>query len=164
MPTADTFDCKPMGELVKRYLAQSKVSIDPFARNKRWATYTNDLNPNTAADYHLDAYAFLQKINDDGVKPDLVIFDPPYSPRQVKECYDGIGQKMGKEGAQRTHSWKQERDAINQALTDDGIVLSFGWNSLGMGKKRQYEIVEILLVCHGAGHNDTICTVERRIN
>lgn len=47
MPNPDTFDCKPLGQIVVRYL--SGVSIDPFARNKRIATYTNDLNPGTAA-------------------------------------------------------------------------------------------------------------------
>jgi hypothetical protein len=36
MPTADTFDCKPIGEFVRRYL--QGVSVDPFARNKRLAT------------------------------------------------------------------------------------------------------------------------------
>lgn len=47
MPTADTFDCLPIGGFVKRYLDQSTVSIDPFARNKLWATHTNDLNTET---------------------------------------------------------------------------------------------------------------------
>jgi hypothetical protein len=41
-------------------------------------------------------------------------------------------------------------------------VLSFGWNSAGMGKKYGFEQIEIMLVCHGAAHNDTICLAERR--
>ena len=28
--------------------------------------------------------------------------------------------------------------------------------------KVEFEQIEILLVCHGAGHNDTICVVERK--
>ena len=32
-----------------------------------------------------------------------------------------------------------------------------------MGKNRGFEIVEILLVAHGGHHNDTICTVEKKI-
>jgi hypothetical protein len=48
-------------------------------------------------------------------------------------------------------------------LLDNGIVLSFGWNTVGMGKKRGFEILEIMLVCHGGAHNDTICMAERRI-
>ncbi|GAH81276.1 unnamed protein product [marine sediment metagenome] len=41
-----------------------------------------------------------------------------------------------------------------------GIVISFGWNSGGFGKNREFEIKEILLVAHGGNHNDTICVVE----
>ena len=161
MPTADTFDCLPIGGFVKRYLDQSTVSIDPFARNKLWATHTNDLNTETLAEHHLDACKFLQVLRAQSVRADLVIFDPPYSPRQIKECYDGIGLKMAQMDAFRTH-WKPERDLIDRLLLTDGIVLSFGWNSIGMGKKRGYEIVEVMLVCHGPGHNDTICMAERK--
>lgn len=49
MPNAETFTVPPIGAFVQRYLAASKVSVDPFARNRSWATYTNDLNPATSA-------------------------------------------------------------------------------------------------------------------
>lgn len=163
MPTADTFDCPPIGKFVRSRLEKSITSVDPFARNKRWATHTNDLNPNTLAERHLDVLDFLNALIAEGVSSDLVVFDPPYSPRQVKECYDGVGQKMGIEGAQRTHSWKKERDAIDRLLVPGGIVLSFGWNSQGMGTGRGYRLDEVLLVCHGAGHNDTICVAETKL-
>ncbi|MFH1422601.1 MAG: hypothetical protein ABIH42_07820 [Planctomycetota bacterium] len=39
----------------------------------------------------------------------------------------------------------------------------FGWNSIGMGINRKYEILEILLVSHGGMHNDTICMAEHKI-
>jgi hypothetical protein len=161
MPESDTFDCPPIHTLVKRYLRQSRVSIDPFARNKGWATHTNDLNPQTSAEYHLDVCDFLQQLKSQGVKADLVLFDPPYSPRQIKECYDGIGLKMGEMDAFRTH-WKPERDLIHDILEIGGIVISLGWNSIGMGKKRGYAVQDILMVCHGPGHNDTLCIVERK--
>src|SRR5689334_12284755 len=90
-PSAATFDIPPICGLVKTYLRGSKVSVDPFARNKRWATFTNDLNPETAAESHLDSAEFLESLASAGVQADLVLFDPPYSPRQIKECYDGIG-------------------------------------------------------------------------
>jgi len=48
-------------------------------------------------------------------------------------------------------------------MKHDGIVVSFGWNSGGIGKKYGFEIEEILLVPHGGSHNDTIVTVERKI-
>jgi hypothetical protein len=59
MPSAETFGIKPIGEFVQRYLAVSNVSVDPFARNRDWATYTNDINPSTSAQSHQDAEAFL---------------------------------------------------------------------------------------------------------
>lgn len=32
MPNSETFTVAPIGDFVKRYLAGSKVSVDPFAR------------------------------------------------------------------------------------------------------------------------------------
>lgn len=162
MPNADTFSIKPIGALVHKYLDRSVVSVDPFARNKRWATYTNDLNPDTAAEFHLDALEFLKQLITREVKADLAIFDPPYSLRQVKECYASIG--IAKLPFDKTHGWRRERDALAALLTPNGYALSFGWNSQGLGKKRGFRIIEILLVSHGREHNDTICTVEQRID
>jgi len=47
-------------------------------------------------------------------------------------------------------------------LKPGGIAICFGWNSMGFGLTRGYELKEILLVTHGAAHNDTIVTVERK--
>lgn len=160
MPTADTFDCKPMGGFVRGYL--KGVSVDPFARNKRWATHTNDLNPATAAEHHMDAIDFLRMLADEGVTADVVVIDPPYSPRQVKECYDGIGIKMKQEDALLGLTRKRMKEQICRVLRPEGIVLTFGWNSTGMGRKLGFEIVELLLVCHGSDHNDTICIAEKK--
>ena len=41
-----------------------------------------------------------------------------------------------------------------------GKVLCFGWNSMGCGMKRGFDMKRILLVPHGGSRNDTICTVE----
>ena len=161
MPNGDTFTVPIIGNMVQRYLQRSEVSVDSFARNKRWATHTNDLNPETAAEHHMDSIAFLEMLVGRGVHADLVIFDPPYSPRQIKECYNSVGIKMGALDAMRTN-WMRERDLIARMQRPGDVVLSFGWNSVGMGKKRGYEIVEGMIVCHGVGHNDTICMAERR--
>lgn len=163
MPNADTFNIKPIGEFVQRYLQSSQVSVDPFARNKNWATYTNDLNPSTSAVYHLDAEAFLHHLAESYVKADLVIFDPPYSPRQISECYKNIGLNVGTKETQNAVLYKRVRDAIIPICNPDTIVLSFGWNSTGMGQKHGFEQIEIMIVCHGGGHNDTICLAERRL-
>ena len=162
MPDKDTHRVKPIGNFIAGYLQNSDLSIDPFARNCTYANITNDLNPNTIAHHHLDSVTFLKELKDEGCKPDLVIFDPPYSPGQMKRAYDSFGLKLSGIDTQRPGRWKEERDIIAEIVIDKGIVLSFGWNSSGMGKKRGFEIKEILLVCHGAGHHDTICLAEKR--
>jgi hypothetical protein len=160
MPNHETFSIAPIGDFVRRYLSASKVSIDPFARNKRLATYTNDLDPTTQADSHMDAEEFCKQL---GKPIDLVLFDPPYSPRQISECYKNIGMEVGMKETQSALLYKRVRDAFDPIVEVGGIVLSFGWNTVGMGKGRGYEIEEILLVCHGGAHNDTICLAERKL-
>lgn len=164
MPSKNTFDVAPMRSLVKSYLHTSRVSVDPFSRNKRWATYTNDLNPETAAEHHMDALDFLLMLRERQVITDLIIFDPPYPVDQCKTSYAGFGAHFDGKAVQTAWGdWAQHKDAANAILAPQGVVLSFGWDSNGFGVSRGYELVEMLIVCHGAGHNDTICTVERKI-
>lgn len=164
MPSKDTFTCKPIGQLVKQYLSQSGISIDPFARNNRWATYTNDINPNTKAEWHLDAYDFLVMLKQKGIVADLIIFDPPYSLEQCKRSYDNYGSNgFTFAHSQNVGHWSQEKNICYDLLGNGGYFLHFGWHSNGMGKKRHMQIVEILLVAHGRCHHDTICTVERKL-
>lgn len=163
MPNSETFSVKPIGEFVQRYLAASKRSVDPFARNCTWATVTNDLDPKTCAQYHMEAEAFLRDRHFWFESFDLGIFDPPYSPRQISECYKSVGLAVGMKETQNAALYKRVRDALHETMLSGGIVLSFGWSSNGMGKTRGYEIVEILLVAHGGGHNDTICMAERKL-
>lgn len=158
----DTFSIKPIRQVVKTYLSKSKVSIDVFARNNLWATYTNDLNPETQAEYHLQAVDFLQMLVDKEVKADLILFDPPFSPRQVKECYNSIGLKMKQEDAWLTNGWTKERRLIKRLIKDNGFVITCGWNSNGMGESFGFKIIELLIVAHGWGHNDTIVTIEQK--
>lgn len=163
MPSADTFDIAPIGELVKRYLRESKISVDPFARNKRWATYTNDLNPDTAAECHLSAVDFLTNLKSAGVQADLILFDPPYTINQVKECYQSIGLPFMMNDAQQAGVWTAEKDLCYDILSTGGVFMHFGYHSNGMGRMRDMEIEQILLVPHGKNHYDTIVTVERKV-
>lgn len=159
MPNGDTFSVPVMGEFVRRYLKNSRVSIDPFARNKRWATHTNDLNPATEAEHHMEARDFLRMLVARGVRADLVIFDPPYSPRQISECYASAGLTAGMKDTQNARLYSECRALITQLAEPGCVALSFGWNSSGMGSPWTTE--EILMVCHGAAHNDTICVADR---
>jgi hypothetical protein len=164
MPNSDTFSVRPIGDFVRSYLAASKVSVDPFARNNLWATYTNDINPNTAAQRHMDAEDFLYQLRGEGLGAgvDLAILDPPYSPRQISECYQELGRKVGMTDTQSSVLYARVRAALLPLLTPNATVLSFGWSSTGMGAKHGFDISEILLVAHGGAHNDTICVAEVR--
>lgn len=157
MPNASTFDVRAIGDMVRKYMRG--VSVDPFARNKRWATYTNDLNPATEAEYHLHAQEFLKMLADQGVVADTVLFDPPYSPRQITECYAAAGLTADMQATQNAKLYAECKREIRRLCVPGSRVLCFGWNSAGMGSG--FEIEEIMLVCHGAAHNDTICMVER---
>ncbi len=110
----------------------------------------------------MDAEDFLRMLAAKGVKCDVAIFDPPYSPRQISECYQEIGMEVGMKETQSALLYQRVRGAIAQVLTDHGVVLSFGWNSVGMGLRHDFEQLEILLCCHGGAHNDTICVAEQR--
>jgi len=163
MPNAATFSVKPIGDFVQRFLVEAKVSVDPFARNRDWATHTNDINPATSAQPHQDAEAFLVDLASRGVAADLVLFDPPYSPRQVSEHYRAAGLVVTGKDTQNGRLYRRVRNAIDRVVAPGGIVLSFGWQSVGMGINRNYELIETMLVAHGGGHNDTICIAELKL-
>ena len=150
---------------MKRYLRDSKLSIDPFARNKRWATYTNDLNPNTQAESHLEAREYLGILLKQGLLADLAILDPPYSQVEVSRQYQSVGREYKPFGNDNNAVlYREVKDALSPMITPNGVVLTFAWNSSGMGKNRGFKIEEILLVCHGGAHNDTICVAERKVS
>lgn len=160
MPNKNTFTIKPIKELIESEMTDG-VWIDPFANNNKLATITNDLNPSFDTDYNLDALEFLKLFDDESV--DGVLYDPPYSPRQIKECYDGIGLKVTQKDTQSSF-WGEHKKEIARIVKPNGKVLMFGWNSGGIGLKYGFNITKILLVPHGGWHNDTICTVNVKEN
>ena len=157
MPNKDTFSIKPINELVMKLALVSSYSIDPFSNGFHYAHTTNDLDKNKDAQYHMDALVFLRTEKDNSV--DLVLFDPPYSPRQVSECYKKLGKTVNMQTTQSSY-WTKLKKEIARIVKPGGKVLTCGWNSGGIGKSLGFEIEEILLVAHGGWHNDTICTVE----
>lgn len=158
MPNSNTFEIKPIKELIDKYTYG--LVIDPFANKNKLANITNDLDEQYDTDYHMDALDFLKKFDDNSV--DCVLYDPPYSVRQVSEVYRKLGHSVNMETTQASY-WSKQKKEIGRIVNSGGIVISCGWNSGGIGKKYGFEILEILLVPHGGAHNDTIVTVERKI-
>ena len=87
MPNKWTFKIKPIAEMLRKEVDYG-IWVDPFAGMYSPATITNDLNPEMPTQYHMDALEFLRRLKTGSV--DGVLFDPPYSQRQVRECYAGI--------------------------------------------------------------------------
>jgi hypothetical protein len=160
MPSAETFSIPPIAQLVKWWLRDCKVIIDPFARNSHLGTITNDLNPETEAQHHLDAIEFLRMLINRNTIADAVIFDPPYSVRQVNELYQVQG--IDKMVWSNWTGMRELKQTLTQLTRSDGIAICCGWTSNGLGMENGWEMEEVLLVPHGGGHNDTIVTVERK--
>ena len=157
MPNSATFLIKPIRLLLKEEMNNGQW-IDPFAGENSPASIRNDLNPQIKnVEFHKNAIDFLRLFSDGSV--DGVILDPPYSPRQVSECYKGFGKKVNWEDTLGVwRSWV--RNEVARITHTESKIISFGWNSCGIGKTRGFEITRILLICHGQTHNDTIVTVE----
>lgn len=157
MPNKNTFEIPPIKALLEEEVDLNKYWIDPFANRNKIASVTNDLNLEYDTDYHLDALDFLKLFEDASV--DGVLYDPPYSSRQVSECYNDVGYTVTWDTTKASF-WGNHKREISRIVKIGGKVITFGWNSGGIGYKYGFEIERILLVPHGGWHNDTICTVE----
>lgn len=155
MPNKNTFSIPSIKRIIDKY--NHGYSIDPFANSNKLGTVTNDLDPEFDTDYHMDALEFLKMFEDESV--DTVLYDPPYSPRQVSESYKKFDMTVDYQTTSAKY-WSDHKKEIGRLVKKGGHVITCGWNSGGIGKKYGFEIVEILLVSHGGWHNDTIVTVE----
>lgn len=161
MPNKWTFKIKPIKELLDKYVGNFGLNwIDPFAGMYSPAHITNDLNPKRNTTYHLDALDFCKQL--EGYY-DGVIFDPPYSSEQIKRMYESVGRKVTMNDTNANYYARVIREIVPH-IKLGGYAIRCGWNSNGFGKKYKFEMIEILLVAHGGAHNDTICTVEKKLN
>lgn len=161
-----TLSIAPIRQLVERYAFGGQrpgVLVDPFAGSCDLAgEWTNDLAPLSPACHHLHVSDFADLVARDLGAVDLVIWDPPYSPRQAKECYSSAGLAFTKGDAQECGRFHRAKRVLAGCVRPGGHVVCCGWSSGGFGRLLGFELVELLLVHHGSGRNDTIVTVERR--
>lgn len=153
MPNRWTFTIKPIAELLKNEVIG--LIADPFAGKYSPAQEQNDINEdlgNFDAD-HKDALEWLKGKRME--KYDTVLFDPPYSITQARQ--------YGKKEFSSMKYWADCKNEIARIIKPGGKAICFGWNSMGLGKNRGFEMKRILLVAHGGSKNDTICTVEIKI-
>lgn len=159
MPNKHTFLIKPIKDLIKQEIKNHEIWGDPYCGYNSPAQVTNDLNPKIKANSHIDALEWLESFPTNHF--DGILFDPPYSLRQLKECYESIGIKPDPDIFKSSYYSKQKKE-ISRIVKPNGKVLCFGWNSNGIGKTNGFQLLRVLLVPHGGSHNDTIVTVEQK--
>jgi hypothetical protein len=144
-----TFSVRPIREWVEAH-CEGKV-LNLFAGQTELSVNEtrNDIDPNMPAHYHLDALAFLR--NWQGDPFDTILLDPPYAFRKSMELYKG----------NICSPFRQLKDEIPHALSPGGIVITFGYHSVVMGRQRGFITERIALFSHGGAIHDTIAAVER---
>lgn len=105
----------------------------------------------------IDALEFLKQQPDNHF--DGILLDPPYSLRQVSEHYKKAGLKITGWHTSSGYNAAIKNEAA-RILKVGGKAICFGWNTMGIGKTRGFEIKRILIVPHGGSKNDTLVTVE----
>lgn len=156
MPSRWTFSIPAVKDFLDRNLAGCCVIIDPFSGQSRIGTHRNDL-----ASGGMDAGEYCELLLPEWhCKADAILFDPPYSPRQISECYKKAGIKVTEKETQNASLYSRVRRPLSELLKPGGLALSFGWQSGGFGKS--WPTIEIMLVQHGGAHNDTICVAQRK--
>jgi hypothetical protein len=158
MPNKHTFLIPPVKEMIDRYVGDGKGWYDPMSGSYSPAEFTNDLNPSANSKYHLHWSEFIKIIPYDIVG---FLLDPPYSLRQLMECYASIDKKMTFEESQDA-AFSKLKKCVAPRIRTGGYAITCGWSSLGFGKKLGFEIIEIRLIPHGGPHHDTIVTVEQK--
>jgi hypothetical protein len=143
-PNKQTFTIPPIDKFIKKYTQGVKTSfgeiVEPFPHP-----------------FKQDAIIYLQSLPDNYA--DVILLDPPYSQRQLKEVYDGIG---GFHYQMNNSYWSKINNQCWRVLKPSGVCIKFGWNSSKIDPNA--EIIDGMIVCHGSMHNDTIITVQKKMN
>lgn len=154
MPSKWTFSIPRVMDILKRHKVGQNW-LDPFAGKNSTAEITNDIE-GRGATFEMDALEFLKSRENESATG--ILFDPPYSADQCLRLY--TPKHNGRAG--RAEYLAKCRDEIARVLKQDGTAISFGWDSMGIGDSRGFDIIEIILLCHGACHNDTIITIDKK--
>ncbi len=152
MPNKNTFLIPTARGILDNFVGDGKGWVDPFANANSPAEHTNDINMDMPTTHHMDAVEFLETFGDCSCRG--VLLDPPYSLHQINEVYEGHGNMK-----------IISRVYMEAARIVDvgGLIITFGWNSNGVGKRGAFHTEAIWLIAHGGSHNDTIVTVQKKL-
>ena len=161
MPNGNTFTIAPIKDFVEQEVNKGGIIVNPFANKCRYGTITNDLNPEFDTTNHMDALEFLKEI--DSNYADLVLYDPPYSITQASQLYHEYGKEKLEVNVANMKYWKLCKDNIARILKSNGRVICCGWNTNGLGKNRGFQLDKVLIVYHSGSKNDTLVTLEHKV-
>jgi len=138
--TKYTFDCKPIRKLIKRHMGLTFFDPFPYPFTK-------------------DALSYMANAPDKSET--RIILDPPYSDNQLLKSYKRAG---GFSITGNPGYWSAIKSEAARIIKPGGLVMCLGWNSTGLGKGRGCSKEILLVVNHGAQHNDTLILIERKHN
>ena len=141
-PIRDWVESRANGKVLNLFAGKTKLKLDEVR---------NDQDKTMVADYQLDALDFILSYKG---RFDTIILDPPDAYRKSMEMYNG----------HRASRFNEVKDNLPKLLKPNGKVITFGYQSVSMGKGRGFDQEEVLLMSHGGAIHDTISTVERKTN
>ena len=127
------------GKCLNLFSGKVKLDIDEVR---------NDIDLNVPAEHHKDAVEFVRTWR--GEKFDTIILDPPYAYRKAMEMYNG----------NYVSRFKLLADLIPSILNVKGKVISFGYHSTFLSKKRNAVLTNLCVFAHGGAQHCTIGIVE----
>lgn len=127
------------GKCLNLFAGKTKLNINEIR---------NDIDKTMLAEFHKDAVDFVKEWK--GKKFDTIILDPPYAYRKSMEMYNG----------NYSSRFKQLADEITRILKKNGIVISFGYHSTFLGKKRNFKLNKLCIFAHGGSQHCTIGIIE----
>lgn len=130
------------GKVLNLFAGQTRLALDETR---------NDLDPAMPADSHCDALEFLRAY--EGEKFGTILLDPPYAYRKSMELYKGMV----------CSPFRQLKDELVRHLHPGGLVITFGYHSVVMGRVRGFRPEQLAIFSHGGAIHDTLATAERHI-
>lgn len=129
------------------------LALDPFARACPWAApQTNDMDPETPAESHLDAIEWVETLTPSATAIGLV--DPPFSDRQANEKY-GTPNLYCRPGYM-----SRLQEGVAAAICSGGYIIKCAYNT--NSPSPLFELVEVQICHYGGNRNDVLISVWRK--
>ena len=146
-----TFRSSKIREWVERQVEGRVLNLFAGEVRLNCREVRNDIREEMNAKYHLDALDFVKRCKDN--RFNTVLLDPPYSYRKSMEMY----------GGKVMSPFNALKASIPIILRDKGVVITFGYHSVSMGKKRGFVQEHLLVMFDGGAIHDTLAIKERML-